>query len=160
MQSYVDYLRNLPITAHPEVFGLHENADITKDNQETNQLFQGVLLTLPRQSGGSDKSPQVNWAGIPFPRQHAVWGSLRSCVTARKRGQWRPGRPLREGTVRWCHWACPQIRGWNSAVFPRRQPFLCNLDPHGAHSRDVSNHCAFAQNQRRQGKPGTTAIKS
>uniref|UniRef100_A0A8B9YXV7 Dynein axonemal heavy chain 3 n=1 Tax=Bos mutus grunniens TaxID=30521 RepID=A0A8B9YXV7_BOSMU len=57
-QSYIDYLRNLPITAHPEVFGLHENADITKDNQETNQLFQGVLLTLPRQSGGSGKSPQ------------------------------------------------------------------------------------------------------
>ncbi|XP_044928668.1 dynein axonemal heavy chain 3 isoform X4 [Mustela putorius furo] len=57
-QSYIDYLRNLPITAHPEVFGLHENADITKDNQETNQLFQGVLLTLPRQSGESGKSPQ------------------------------------------------------------------------------------------------------
>uniref|UniRef100_A0A8C5KDB1 Dynein axonemal heavy chain 3 n=1 Tax=Jaculus jaculus TaxID=51337 RepID=A0A8C5KDB1_JACJA len=57
-QSYIDYLRTLPITTHPEVFGLHENADITKDNQETNQLFQGVLLTLPRQSGGSGKSPQ------------------------------------------------------------------------------------------------------
>ncbi|KAM5227717.1 LOW QUALITY PROTEIN: dynein axonemal heavy chain 3 [Ctenodactylus gundi] len=57
-QSYIDYLRMLPIIAHPEVFGLHENADITKDNQETNQLFQGVLLTLPRQSGGSGKSPQ------------------------------------------------------------------------------------------------------
>ncbi|XP_011917766.1 PREDICTED: dynein heavy chain 3, axonemal [Cercocebus atys] len=57
-QSYIDYLRSLPITAHPEVFGLHENADITKDNQETNQLFEGVLLTLPRQSGGSGKSPQ------------------------------------------------------------------------------------------------------
>ncbi|XP_047390171.1 dynein axonemal heavy chain 3 isoform X4 [Sciurus carolinensis] len=57
-QSYIDYVRTLPITAHPEVFGLHDNADITKDNQETNQLFQGVLLTLPRQSGGSGKSPQ------------------------------------------------------------------------------------------------------
>ncbi|EDM17633.1 rCG40149 [Rattus norvegicus] len=57
-QSYIEYLRTLPITAHPGVFGLHENADITKDNQETNQLFQGVLLTLPRQSGGSGKSPQ------------------------------------------------------------------------------------------------------
>ncbi|XP_032896217.1 dynein heavy chain 3, axonemal isoform X1 [Amblyraja radiata] len=57
-QSYIDYLRNLPAVAHPEVFGLHENADITKDNQETNQLFDGVLLTLPRQSGGGAKSPQ------------------------------------------------------------------------------------------------------
>ncbi|XP_066239555.1 dynein axonemal heavy chain 3 [Saccopteryx leptura] len=57
-QSYIDYLRSLPMTAHPEVFGLHENADITKDNQETNQLFEGVLLTLPRQAGGRGKSPQ------------------------------------------------------------------------------------------------------
>uniref|UniRef100_A0A8B9SZZ8 Dynein axonemal heavy chain 3 n=1 Tax=Anas platyrhynchos TaxID=8839 RepID=A0A8B9SZZ8_ANAPL len=51
-ESYIEYLRSLPITTHPEVFGLHENADITKDNQETNQLFTGVLLTLPREAGG------------------------------------------------------------------------------------------------------------
>uniref|UniRef100_A0A5F8GCZ7 Dynein axonemal heavy chain 3 n=1 Tax=Monodelphis domestica TaxID=13616 RepID=A0A5F8GCZ7_MONDO len=56
--AYIDYIRGLPIASHPEVFGLHENADITKDNQETNLLFNGVLLTLPRQSGGSGKSPQ------------------------------------------------------------------------------------------------------
>ncbi|XP_069036810.1 dynein axonemal heavy chain 3 isoform X1 [Lepisosteus oculatus] len=57
-QCYIDYVRNLPISADPGVFGLHENADITKDNQETNQLLDGVLLTLPRQSGGGAKSPQ------------------------------------------------------------------------------------------------------
>uniref|UniRef100_A0A8B9RU69 Dynein axonemal heavy chain 3 n=1 Tax=Accipiter nisus TaxID=211598 RepID=A0A8B9RU69_9AVES len=57
-ESYIEYIRSLPITTHPEVFGLHENADIAKDNQETNQLFHGVLLTLPREAGGSGKSPQ------------------------------------------------------------------------------------------------------
>ncbi|NXN32332.1 DYH3 protein, partial [Nycticryphes semicollaris] len=57
-ESYIEYLRSLPIITHPEVFGLHENADITKDNQETNQLFSGVLLTLPREAGGGGKSPQ------------------------------------------------------------------------------------------------------
>ncbi|KAK9527005.1 hypothetical protein VZT92_015671 [Zoarces viviparus] len=57
-QTYVDYLRNLPICADPCVFGLHSNADITKDHQETNQLLDGVLLTLPRQTGGGAKSPQ------------------------------------------------------------------------------------------------------
>jgi len=41
-----------------QVFGLHENADITKDNQETTQLFDSILLTLPRQSGGGGKSPE------------------------------------------------------------------------------------------------------
>ncbi|KAJ0065352.1 hypothetical protein NL108_007571 [Boleophthalmus pectinirostris] len=58
-ETYVDYIRSLPISAEPGVFGLHSNADITKDNQETNQLLEGVLLTLPRQSGGGAKSPQV-----------------------------------------------------------------------------------------------------
>ncbi|XP_063710592.1 dynein axonemal heavy chain 3-like [Symsagittifera roscoffensis] len=57
-QSFVDYVTELPIIPNPEVFGLHDNADITKDNQETQQLFDGVLLTLPRQTGGKGKSPQ------------------------------------------------------------------------------------------------------
>uniref|UniRef100_A0A5S6LE06 Protein MCM10 homolog n=1 Tax=Xenopus tropicalis TaxID=8364 RepID=A0A5S6LE06_XENTR len=58
-QSCVDYIRSLPLITHPEVFGLHENADITKDNQETNQLFSGVLLTLPRQTSGKIMSSDL-----------------------------------------------------------------------------------------------------
>ncbi|XP_055958183.1 dynein axonemal heavy chain 3 [Patella vulgata] len=58
-QQYLDYIRQLPLIPHPEVFGLHENADISKDQQETQQMFDGILLTLPRQMSGGGKSSQA-----------------------------------------------------------------------------------------------------
>ena len=33
--GYLDYIKNLPLNPRPEVYGLHDNADITKDNQES-----------------------------------------------------------------------------------------------------------------------------
>ncbi|XP_074648811.1 dynein axonemal heavy chain 3-like [Tubulanus polymorphus] len=56
-QNYIDYVRSLPLNPNPEVYGLHENADITKDNQETQQLFENILLTLPRQTSSGGRSP-------------------------------------------------------------------------------------------------------
>uniref|UniRef100_A0A7M5WS23 Dynein heavy chain 3, axonemal n=2 Tax=Clytia hemisphaerica TaxID=252671 RepID=A0A7M5WS23_9CNID len=55
--SYVDYIRDMPLIPDPEVFGLNENADITKEQQETQMLFDSILLTLPRQASGAGKSP-------------------------------------------------------------------------------------------------------
>ena len=53
----MEYIRDLPLIPHPEVFGLHENADITKEQKETQDLFDSILLTLPRQTSGGGKSP-------------------------------------------------------------------------------------------------------
>ncbi|GAB1599972.1 hypothetical protein Ahia01_000274700 [Argonauta hians] len=55
--DYVKYIKTFPINTSPEIFGLHENADITKDNQETQELFDGILLTLPRVTSAAGKSP-------------------------------------------------------------------------------------------------------
>ena len=41
-ESYLDYIATLPILPLPEAFGLHENADITKD------LGQTAFLTETR----------------------------------------------------------------------------------------------------------------
>ncbi|KAF4078180.1 hypothetical protein AMELA_G00196410 [Ameiurus melas] len=49
-EDYVEFIKNLPITQHPEVFGMHENVDISKDLQQTKLLFDSLILT---QGGGS-----------------------------------------------------------------------------------------------------------
>uniref|UniRef100_A0A4W4ELT1 Uncharacterized protein n=1 Tax=Electrophorus electricus TaxID=8005 RepID=A0A4W4ELT1_ELEEL len=49
-EDYVEFIRNLPSSQHPEVFGMHENVDISKDLQQTRLLFDSLILT---QGGGS-----------------------------------------------------------------------------------------------------------
>jgi len=42
---FMNYTHKLPLNIHPEVFGMHENADILKNQQETEQLFNTALWT-------------------------------------------------------------------------------------------------------------------
>ncbi|XP_054071997.1 dynein axonemal heavy chain 12 isoform X1 [Rissa tridactyla] len=49
-EDYIEFIKSLPFSQHPEVFGLHENVDISKDLQETKILFESLLLT---QGGGT-----------------------------------------------------------------------------------------------------------
>ena len=57
-ESYIEYIKNLPISPTPEVFGLHENADITKDRNETNQTFEAILSTQNNEGGGESVSAE------------------------------------------------------------------------------------------------------
>jgi hypothetical protein len=46
------YLQGLPINDTPEIFGLHENANITFAQNETFSLLSGLLALQPKTSSG------------------------------------------------------------------------------------------------------------
>ena len=60
--SYVKFAQALPLNVDPEVFCLHENANMTKDQKSTNELFVSILLTEESGGGGNEdddaKSPE------------------------------------------------------------------------------------------------------
>merc|ERR1712054_374572 len=51
-ESFLTFIDQLPLVADPEVFGMHENANITKNMKETNDLFHSVLSTQASSGGG------------------------------------------------------------------------------------------------------------
>jgi len=55
-KQYLEYINSLPLVNAPEVFGLHDNADITKDLQEVGVLLEGLLSTQAREGGGGGGS--------------------------------------------------------------------------------------------------------
>lgn len=54
VEDYKTYCMSLPQFPSPEVFGMHDNAAITKEIGETNETLNAILSTM--QSGGSGGS--------------------------------------------------------------------------------------------------------
>jgi dynein heavy chain len=52
MAQTMEYFETLPITDDPEVFGMHENANVTFNTNESLSLMAAILSLQPRSSGG------------------------------------------------------------------------------------------------------------
>ncbi|EPZ35039.1 Dynein heavy chain, coiled coil stalk domain-containing protein, partial [Rozella allomycis CSF55] len=58
--SYLEFIKNLPMDSKPEVFHLNDNADITKNQLETFNLLSAVLLTQnSTESRGGQSNEQL-----------------------------------------------------------------------------------------------------
>ncbi|KAJ3108806.1 Dynein heavy chain 7, axonemal [Phlyctochytrium bullatum] len=58
--TILGFIEKLPLEAKPDVFSLHENADITRNQLETEMFFRAILLTQARaESGGSKSNEQI-----------------------------------------------------------------------------------------------------
>jgi len=58
------YIRELPLHDPPEVFGLHENADITCAHEETFSMFATLLSLQPRTASGSSRTAEDEAARV------------------------------------------------------------------------------------------------
>lgn len=44
-EEFLEYVKSLPMTTAPSIFGMNENADIIKDQQETHLMFTSLITT-------------------------------------------------------------------------------------------------------------------
>lgn len=55
-EDYINYITSLPLNPHPEAFGLHANAEIITNQNETRLILENVQMIQPRSSSGGGKS--------------------------------------------------------------------------------------------------------
>ena len=54
--QYLKYIATMDALPAPEIFGMHDNADITSAQQETADMFATVLGLLPRTTDSGERS--------------------------------------------------------------------------------------------------------
>lgn len=77
VKDCLEIIRAYPIQPKPEIFGLHDNADITCDQNETYDMFATVLSLQPRISSGKGQSQEevgAQGTGVGGGRQGAEAG--------------------------------------------------------------------------------------
>ena len=75
-QGYLSYIRSLPINDTPEVFGLHDNANITFALNETSSLLGNILKLQPKTASGGGQSRDEVRSSAPSKPTCLDFGSV------------------------------------------------------------------------------------
>lgn len=62
--NYIEYAKSLPTYPEPEVFGLHQNAAITKNLNETADTLTAIMLTQQQASSGGDSNADATFTTL------------------------------------------------------------------------------------------------
>lgn len=57
VDNYKDFIKAMPVNDPCEIFGLHENAEISSSLIETNRICNTILTLLPRESVENGETP-------------------------------------------------------------------------------------------------------
>jgi dynein heavy chain len=85
LQSYKDYINQLPNFDMPEAFGQHGNADIASQIEDTTELLESVLMMQPRiaAGGGISREDQVDNTARDLLDQIPLPMNLEECMNAK-----------------------------------------------------------------------------
>ena len=53
---YLEFVQNLPNNDNPQIFGLHENANISYQRQEAEKIMKTIVMVMPKENGKSGKN--------------------------------------------------------------------------------------------------------
>ena len=59
LQSYIDYIKSLPINQTPEVFWLHQNANLTAAINEGMDILRTAVALMPKGGGDAEEGEKV-----------------------------------------------------------------------------------------------------
>lgn len=76
--AYLEHIAGLPLEAPPDALGLHANASITKDRQESDALLTSLLLSQGAVPGDFPGPSGPPMCGVSFgcPSECGGWGTL------------------------------------------------------------------------------------
>merc|ERR1711865_265323 len=72
VEGYIEYIKTLPFNDAPEIFGFHENANITSAIAGTNKLLSMALSLQEKTSGGEGMSWEDTLTALSSDIDHRV----------------------------------------------------------------------------------------